>query len=337
MSSQIIPVFPAVRPLKAHPNPIFPRARLLRLSVTDRCNFRCRYCMPVYGVPAVSHSDLLSLEELAEMVSWLSCQMPIERVKLTGGEPLVRKGIENLVASLAAIPNVREVSLTTNGSLLAGNAWSLKASGLSRVSVSLDSLDEARFADLSRGGKLKHTLDGINAALKAGLTPLKLNTVLQRSTWMRDVPQLLDFASENDLEIRFIELMRTGTEREWAEAEFVSVDEVQRWISQQSPLARLATPSGVPAQLSHLQWNGRHVRVGWIAPRSHPFCGDCERVRLDSRGQLRRCLMDPALLDLAALRKVSSLNAREVVARYMAGKFAPAGMDSQFIMSQIGG
>lgn len=337
MSIQVIPILSEARPFKASTLPTTPVVRLLRLSVTDRCNFRCRYCMPARGIPPVSHSDLLSLENLAEMVNWLAHQLPVQRVKFTGGEPLVRKGIEKLVASVAAIPNISEVSLTTNGSLLAGNAWSLKACGLSRVSVSLDSLDENRFADLSRGGKLKHTLKGIEAALKAGLTPLKLNTVLQRSSWQEDVPQLLDFASDKGLEIRFIELMRMGTEREWADAEFIPVGEVQRWLGEHSPVVPLAAPAGVPAQLSQVHWNGRYVRVGWISPRSHPFCRSCERVRLDARGRLRRCLMDASLLDLLSLRKVSNSHAREILSHYLAGKFAPQGMDSQYMMSQIGG
>lgn len=293
--------------------------------------------MPAEGVPTVSHSELLSLEELAEMVSWLSHQMPIERVKLTGGEPLVRLGLENLIAEFVAIPSVREVSLTTNGSLLAQKAWDLKASGLARVSVSLDSLDAGRFADLSRGGRLEQTLAGIDTALKAGLTPLKLNTVLQRSTWASEVPQLLDFAGDRGVEIRFIELMRTGTEREWSKSEFVSVDEVKRWLGEQTSISPVTTPAGVPAQLSQLRWNGRLVRVGWIAPRSHPFCGSCERVRLDCRGTLRRCLMDTALLDLVRLRRAGDSNAANVVGRYMAAKFAPEGMESESMMSQIGG
>lgn len=271
------------------------------------------------------------------MVRWLSRQMPIERVKLTGGEPLVRLGVESLIAALVAIPRIREVSMTTNGSLLAEKAWDLKSSGLARVSISLDSLDPGQFADLSRGGKLEHTLAGIESALKAGLTPLKLNAVLQRSTWKHDVPQLLDFATVRGLEVRFIELMRTGTEREWSEAEFVSVDEVKAWVAERANFSPIATPAGIPAQMSKLRWGARHVRVGWIAPRTHPFCGNCERVRLDCRGRLRRCLMDSSLLDLVSLRRKGNRYAADAVRHYMAAKYAPNGMDSEYMMSQIGG
>jgi cyclic pyranopterin phosphate synthase len=313
------------------------KTRLLRLSVTDRCNFRCRYCMPSTGVPSVSHRELLSLEQLAEVVRWLSRHIPIERVKLTGGEPLVRLGLEDLVAELVAIPNVREVSMTTNGSLLARKVWELKARGLARVSVSLDSLNAARFSQLSRGGRLQDTLEGIDAALKAGLTPLKLNTVLQRSTWKEEVPLLLDYSTERNLEPRFIELMRTGTERTWCDSEFVAVDDVRNWLREHTSVIPIPTPSGVPAQMSQIRWNGKILKVGWIAPRSHPFCGACERVRMNSRGLLRRCLMDPTLIDLVQLRNEDDAAAATTLFGYISGKHAPTGMDSEFMMSQIGG
>jgi GTP 3',8-cyclase len=314
-----------------------PKTRLLRLSVTDRCNFRCRYCMPTEGVPGVSHHELLSLERLADLVRWLSRHTSIDRVKLTGGEPLVRRGVEQLVAELSAIPNVREVSLTTNGSLLARKAWELKACGLSRVSVSLDSMDPERFAELSRGGKLQDTLDGIDTALRAGLTPLKLNTVLQRSNWKKDVPMLLDFAADREIEPRFIELMRTGTERDWCEAEFVATGDVREWLNERTPVVPISSPAGLPAQLTQIRWAGRLMTVGWIAPRSHPFCGACERVRLDSRGRLRRCLMDPTTLDLVRLQQKDENDAEDLFRSYMSGKHAPNGMDSESMMSQIGG
>jgi len=315
-----------------------PKTRLLRLSVTDRCNFRCRYCMPAEGVPKFSKRELLSLEQLSQMVRWLSGHMLIERVKITGGEPLVRLGLEHLIADLCAIPKVREVSLTTNGSLLARKAWELKANGLARVNVSVDSLDPERFAELTRGGQLRDTLEGIDAALKVGLTPLKLNTVLRRSTWKTDVPKLLDFASERGLEPRFIELMRTRTGREWCDSEFVAMDGVREWLEQQTPMVPVASPEAIPAQLTRIRWAGKWMLVGWIAPRSHPFCGTCERVRLDSKGRLRRCLMDSAMLDLVRLRRAAGDDgAVGALYGYMAGKHAPHGMDSEFTMSQLGG
>ncbi len=314
-----------------------PATRLLRLSLTDRCNFRCRYCMPAAGVPLVQHSELLSLEALADTVEWLSRHLGIERVKLTGGEPLVRRGLESFIAALSALPSVREVSLTTNGSLLAGRARELKAAGLARVNVSLDSLDADRFAQISRGGRLADTLAGIEAALDAGLVPLKLNVVLRRSTWKQDVPMLLDFAAERGLEPRFIELMRTGTERDWCESEFVPVTEVWKWLEARTTLVALRTPVSTPGKQTKMQWGSTPLVVGWIAPRSHPFCSRCERIRLDSRGRLRRCLMDPTTLDVWHLRHASEPDAVDHLYRYLAGKHAPKLMDSECAMSQIGG
>jgi GTP 3',8-cyclase len=294
--------------------------------------------MPSEGVPKISHADLLPLEELGKLVTWLSAYSGVERVKLTGGEPLVRKGIEPLIAQLVATPGIQEVSMTTNGSLLGGMAWALKASGLSRVNVSLDSMDATRFAQLTHGGRLEDTLRGIGRAIAAGLTPLKLNAVLQRSSWMKDVPLLLDYAAANRLELRFIELMRTGTERAWCDSEYVAAEEVRGWLEERGPLVPGPTPSGTPAQGTMLSWQGTEVSVGWIAPRSHPFCSSCERLRLDSRGILHRCLMDSTTLDLfERLRTQGTDGAANVYTAYMAEKSAPRAMDSTTSMSLIGG
>jgi cyclic pyranopterin phosphate synthase len=311
------------------------KAGLLRLSVTDRCNFRCRYCMPAGGIHNSAH---LPIDELADLAAWLALRFGIERVKLTGGEPLVRQGIERLVERLAATMGIREVSLTTNGSLLQRLALPLKAAGLARVNVSLDSLDPERFTRLTRGARLDDTLAGIDEALAAGLVPLKLNTVLQRSTWIDDVPLLLDYAAARGLELRFIELMRTGTGRAWADAEFVPVSEIRRWIALRASSLPMVTPPGDPARRWRVDWRGTPVTLGWITPRSHPFCVNCERVRLDSRGRLRRCLMDPLLFDLAAARRDrGDRSAWNELSDYLAGKHIPRAMDSLFSMSAIGG
>lgn len=312
------------------------RLRVLRLSVTDRCNFRCRYCMPGEGVCKVAHDDLLSFEALTGLVKWLSCETGINRVRLTGGEPLVRAGIENLIRELSSLPAMQEVSLTTNGTLLSRMAPTLKAAGLSRVNISLDSLDQARFAEITRGGSLKSTLSGIDAAKAAGLTPIKLNTVLQRSTWRREIPCLLDYAADSGLEIRFIELMRTGTERTWCESEFISVDEICRELD--AEFLPVEDTSRASARKTLVKWRGALLTVGWITPRSHPFCIHCERLRMDARGQVRRCLMDSTTLDLH--RVLSTMNATDAQLEfhtYIAGKIPPIAMDSPFAMSQIGG
>ena len=312
------------------------RLRLLRLSVTDLCNFRCRYCMAATGVPRLAHHDLLPLERLVEMVQWLTTHTAIERVRLTGGEPLTRRGIEFLIAALSSLPAVREVSLTTNGSLLSRMAPALKAAGLSRVNISLDSLDRDRFAVVTRGGSLQRTLDGIDAAEKAGLTPIRLNAVLQRSTWELEVPRLLDYAAARGFEIRFIELMRTGTEREWCDSEFVSVDEMRDGLN--AKILPFAEQTNSSAQRTQLDWRGAPLTVGWISPRSHPFCATCERLRMDARGRVRRCLMDATLFDLHQLMQTSEEQSVVKDFRsYLANKVPPSAMDSSFAMSQIGG
>jgi cyclic pyranopterin phosphate synthase len=291
--------------------------------------------MPADGVPKVAHSDLLSLEGLADLVRWLAVHVGISRVRLTGGEPLVRPGIEHLITELAVLPQIEEVSLTTNGSLLQRMAATLKAAGLKRVNVSLDSLDEQRFAEVTRGGNLKQTLAGIQTARDVGLAPIKLNTVLRRSTWKQEVPLLLDYAASNGYEIRFIELMRTGTERQWCESELISVGEVCRELG-----AEIISEeqTRVPAQKTVMNWRGAPLTVGWITPRSHPFCQFCERLRMDARGRVRRCLMDPAMLDLASV--VGTMDGKAAVQEfqsYLAGKVRPKDMDSPLSMSQIGG
>ncbi len=312
------------------------RLQSLRLSITDLCNFRCRYCMPVQGVTKVAHGDLLPLEGLVWLVKWLVSETRIRRVRITGGEPLVRPGIEHLIEQLSALPEIQEVSLTSNGTLLPRMARILKNAGLDRVNISLDSLDEARFSEITRGGSLEGTLSGIEAARDAGLTPIKINTVLRRSTWRQDVPCLLDFASRSGFQIRFIELMRTGTERTWCESEFISVDEVRSELG--AEILPVQEVTGSSARTTLVKWRGTLLTVGWITPRSHPFCQSCERLRLDARGQIRRCLMDTTTLDLPrVLATMGVQDARREFQSYIAGKVAPRAMDSPFAMSQIGG
>jgi len=241
-----------------------------------------------------------------------------------------------LIRQLAALPAIDEVSLTTNGSLLGPMAEELKAAGLKRVNISLDSLDAARFAEITRGGNLQQSLDGIAMAKQAGLAPLKLNTVLRRSTWKQEMPALLDYAAGIGAEIRFIELMRMGTEREWCDSEFVSIDEVRNRLG--AEIALEDRPGPAPAQRTLLRWRGGIVTTGWITPRSHPFCDRCERLRMDARGLVRRCLMDTSTLDLPhLLSTMDAPSARRNFDRYIAGKTRPRLMDSPFAMSQIGG
>ena len=318
--------------------PCAPRVHTLRLSVTDRCNLRCRYCMPAEGVVKVGHYELLRLEELAGVARALAGRLAIERIKLTGGEPLVRKGLPALVRMLREIPGIREVSLTTNGTLLRRLAGALKEAGLSRVNVSLDSLDAERFAEITRGGRLTATLDGIEAALEAGLLPVKLNAVLRRSEWRRDIPALMDFAAAKGLEIRFIELMRTGTEHAWCEDEYVAAEEVEEWLARRGTVEPAGNSHAGPARGSLTEWHGNLVRLGWITPRSHPFCSECDRLRMDCRGRVYRCLMDNESLGYAELlHSMDEETAWAVLRDYLGDKRSPAAMVRDSSMASIGG
>jgi cyclic pyranopterin phosphate synthase len=294
--------------------------------------------MPAEGTRKVAHSDLLSLERLAEVVAWIGPRLGIERIKLTGGEPLVRRGIETLIRHLGAIPGVREVSLTTNGTLLAQKAQALRDAGLKRVTVSLDSMDASAYHEITRGGSLDQAIAGLEAARRAGLEPIKLNAVLLRSTWQAEIPRLLDYAAASDFEIRFIELMRTGTERVWCEGEFVPAHEVRSWLAAKTSLLRVLTNECAPARLTTVQWGNRALQVGWIAPKSQPFCDNCDRLRMDARGRVHRCLMDPHFFDLGGLLDGErDADAEAALVRYLAGKRVPARMDRPDAMSVIGG
>ncbi len=313
-------------------------AATLRVSVTDRCNLRCAYCMPEEGVPLVPRGEIPPLDELASAVGWLVSRYGVDRVKVTGGEPLVRKGVPAFVEMVAGIAGVREVSMTTNGTRLADSSAALAKAGLARVNVSLDTLDPERFRDLTRGGRVEEVLEGIDAALAAGLTPLKVNSVLRRSGWREDVPALLEYAARTGVEVRFIELMHTGTEAAWAIAERVTGATVREWLeSQGARVTPLPGRPNAPARRTAIAWRGLEVEAGWIDPVSHSFCEDCDRLRLDARGRLRRCLMDEQLFPLVDLLRRGEAAVEEAAAAYVARKRPPAAMTIPFTMASIGG
>lgn len=265
----------------------------LRLSVTDRCNCRCTYCMPAGGVPMLGHRDILSFEELTEVVG-ACAQLGVRKVRLTGGEPLVRRGLPELVRMIRAVPGVEELAMTTNATLLAPVAAELHHAGLDRLNVSLDTLDAARYAELTRGGSLEDALAGLAAARDAGFSRTKVNCVLMGGVNDADVPRLAELARTEPIDVRFIELMPMGPCAGWPKARFIPAETVLEVVPGLVPLRR----DGV-AELWHAPgWAGN---VGLIRPMSHRFCDGCSRIRVTADGRLKPCLHSAAEIPLRGL------------------------------------
>ena len=268
----------------------------LRVSVTDRCNLRCIYCMPLEGVQAVPHSEILSYEEICAVVR-VAAALGVDTVRITGGEPLVRADLSRLVEMLAQVKGIEDISLTTNGTLLKKYAGELKEAGLRRVNISLDTLKEDRFREITRCGELGDALDGIEAAMSAGLQPVKINMVVMRGI---NDDEVADFARKTYREgwnVRFIEVMPfCGV------GGFVPSAELKRRISPPRLEPSSAITGSGPAEYYRLpQARGT---VGFISPLSEPFCSRCNRMRLTSLGQLCPCLMSDEGVDLkGALRR----------------------------------
>lgn len=263
------------------------RINYMRVSITDRCNLGCRYCMPATGVSLKSHEEILRLEEIVTLVQ-AATQVGIRRVRLTGGEPLVRKDVVTLVRELAKLPALEEISLTTNGLLLNYLALPLKEAGLTRVNISLNSLRPERYRYLTRGGNIKDVWRGIRAALAAGLTPVKLNVVVVRGFNDDEILDFAHLARQEPLHIRFIELMPIGTAANRGVG-YVPVAEIRQKIAQHFSLQPLEELRGNgPAQ--NFRVDEGVGSVGFIGALSEPFCHRCNRLRLTADGKLRPCL-----------------------------------------------
>lgn len=262
----------------------------LRLSVTDLCNYRCRYCMPAEGVPKRSHADILSVEECVE-IARAAADCGVSKVRLTGGEPLVRRGILEICRGLSAVPGLRELCLTTNGSLLPELAVPLRQAGVDRLNISLDTLRPDRFAHMTRVGKLEDVRRGIAAAGEAGFAHTKLNVVLMRGFNDDEIPDFVDIARRNPIEVRFIELMPIG---EGKNGTFLSAGAVL----DACPDLRAVDGSGVARR--YRPPGGRGL-VGLIEPLSHRFCGNCDRIRVTADGKLKPCLHSDQEIPLRGL------------------------------------
>lgn len=266
----------------------------LRLSVTDRCNLRCSYCMPEQGVPHCSHNEILRYEELLQ-IARAAAELGIEKVRVTGGEPLVRKGLVGFLARLNAIPNLTEVVLTTNGLLLAGYASQLKQAGVDRVNISLDSLNFDRYAKITRGGDLASVLTGIKAAEQTGLQ-LKLNMVVMRDVNDSEIEDFAELSLGRPWSIRFIEYMPTIRTEAWR-ASVVPGAEILERLQKKYRMLPLATGRMCgPSRPFRIE--GAQGSIGIITPISDHFCGSCNRIRVTSAGLAKGCLLSAQTVDL---------------------------------------
>lgn len=270
----------------------------LRLSVTDRCDFRCVYCM-AKTMTFLPRQQVLSLEELQRLAA-LFVGQGVRKIRLTGGEPLIRPGIVELCRNIAALPGLRELVMTSNGSQLVRLAQPLVAAGVKRMNISLDSLDPERFRAITRNGDLRQVLGGIEAASTAGFERVKLNCVVMKGRNFDEVPALVRYAIEQGIDISFIEEMPLGDVGRSRGETFCPSDEVRAVIARDYELLDSAESSGGPARYVRL---ARHpgTRIGFISPNSHNFCGSCNRVRMTVEGRLLLCLGQEDALDLRGL------------------------------------
>jgi cyclic pyranopterin phosphate synthase len=294
--------------------------RDLRLSVIEACNFRCPYCMPADRVPedyGLDAASRLSFDQIETLVRGFA-RLGVRKLRITGGEPLLRKGLPALLARLVAVPGIDDLALTTNGSLLAGQARALHAAGLKRITVSLDTLDPALFRTLSGGrGTLDGVLAGIDAAAAVGFAPIKLNCVIQRGVNEADIEALAAYARGHGHLVRFIEYMDVGTCNGWSRERVVPSAEVRDRIAARWPLRSLDPnyPGEVASRYAYADGAGE---VGFVSSVSTPFCGDCHRARVSADGQLYTCLFASQGHDLRA----ALAHGEDALVEHVAGRWA---------------
>lgn len=269
------------------------RINYLRISVTDLCNLRCSYCMPADGIRKKEHQDILRLEDIENIVR-VAVRLGIDKVRITGGEPLVRKGIVELIERLAGIDGLKDLSMTTNGILLKKYARDLKKAGLNRVNISIDSLNRTKYRKITRCGNLEDVLEGIEIAQEAGFKPIKLNTVLVGGFNDDEIEDFVNLTLEEDIEVRFIELMPLGETRSWPANSFISNEKVLEKMPILIPLPFKG--HGTVARMYTLP--NAKGKVGLISPLSSHFCNYCNRIRVTADGKLKSCLHSNQELDL---------------------------------------
>ncbi|MFM7073944.1 MAG: GTP 3',8-cyclase MoaA [Planctomycetota bacterium] len=316
----------------------------LRVSVTDRCNIRCFYCMPNENIQFRPREELLTFEEIERFVR-VSAGLGVGKLRLTGGEPLVRRDLSVLVARLAAIEGIEEIALTTNGILLEEQAEALRKAGLTRLNVSLDAMSEATFQKIARREGLARVFAGITAARQAGFRRIRLNAVAIRGITEYEIVPLARYAREQECELRFIEFMPLDAEQRWDTSQVLTGDEIRRRLEAEFGPLR-AAPRPDPSQpASDFEFADGVGGIGFINPVSQPFCGDCNRLRITAEGQIRNCLFSTAEWDARAVLRGGGDDEHlaRMIVDCVAAKKAGHGIDSpEFIrpersMYQIGG
>jgi cyclic pyranopterin phosphate synthase len=270
----------------------------LRVSITDRCNLRCTYCMPKEGVSLLGHNDILKYEEILRIIR-VAVNMGICKIRITGGEPLVRRGVVDFVASLASLAGLRDISLTTNGTLLESFAAKLFAAGMKRINISLDSLDQKKYAHITRGGDLSAVLAGIDAVHRTGFAPIKINTVAIKGFNDDEILTFAKLSLHKPYQIRFIELMTMGHTAVNHNDQYLSNTLIKEIIERHYRLTLVNGKRGStdgPAEIYRIA--GGAGEIGFISPLSHKFCQACNRLRLMADGHLRACLLTDDEVDL---------------------------------------
>ena len=267
----------------------------MRISITDRCNLRCVYCMPEKGVKLFEHKEILTYEEITR-VAGIAASLGVRKIRLTGGEPLARKNISYLIASLKAIKGIEDISLTTNGILLEKYARGLAEAGLNRINISLDTLRPERYTKITRGGDITLVLKGIDAAEEAGLLPIKINMVPIRNLNEDEIPDFARMTLTTPRHVRFIEFMPIGPRDLWSDERYISTDELRKTVEKIAPLTPVRLRKNGPAKYFRLE--GSSGVIGFISALTHHFCDDCNRLRLTADGRLRPCLFSETEIDL---------------------------------------
>ncbi|MFH0963968.1 MAG: GTP 3',8-cyclase MoaA [Planctomycetota bacterium] len=310
--------------------------RMLRISVTDRCNLRCDYCRGLRPFRSFHHDDILRYEEIVAVVA-VAAGLGVRRYRLTGGEPLVRRGIERLVEMLRAVEGVEELALTTNGTLLAAKAAGLASAGLDRVTLSIDSLKPARYRRITGGGDLDEALRGLEAARRAGLVPVKVNVVVMNAVNDDEIEAFVRFGMDRDVEVRFIEHMPTLQADEEHLRLFVPGAVIREKLRALGEWTPVDGPAGAPAR----RWRCESlaVTVGLITPISEPFCAHCRRFRMTADGKLKHCLWSEDDLDLRSHLRPEVRRERIVETFLLAARRKPWKCNEfrRMAMHQVGG